>query len=82
MARVGRERVGEHDEEVATREVDVIARTSENGSKLRLRRLRGGTWNVTHVYWFSASHPSGRCLGKRRKGKIKTIQHVDIPLVI
>ena len=40
LGRVGRVRVGEHDEGVADRQVSPIARYREKGSNLPLRKLR------------------------------------------
>ena len=53
-SRVGRVGVGEHDEGVSDREVHIIARSRENGSKLRLReaeeRSQETTNNILHVF--------------------------------
>ena len=52
--RAGRVGIGEHDEEVAHRQVRLIARYHENGSKLRLReaeeRSQETTNNILHVF--------------------------------
>ena len=53
-SRVGRVGVGEHDEGVSDGEVHIIARSRENGSKLRLRKAekcsRDGTKYIVHVF--------------------------------